>query len=94
MAEFYLAVAAFLLLTILLGLWRVFRGPAPADRMTASQLFGSTGIAILLLIGAAAEKTVAADVGLIFALLAALSTTAFVRCARRIPAKGSGQQNG
>lgn len=86
MNEFYLMVAAFLLLTILLGLWRVFHGPAPADRMTASQLFGSTGIAILLLIGAAAGETAAADVGLIFALLAALGTTVFVRCGRRIPA--------
>ena len=89
MGEFYLAVAAFLLITILLGLWRVFHGPTPADRMTASQLFGSTGIAILLLIGAAAGESIAADVGLIFALLAALSTTVFVRCGRRIPARRS-----
>ncbi|HLS67826.1 MAG TPA: monovalent cation/H+ antiporter complex subunit F [Kiloniellales bacterium] len=85
MSEFYLLVAAFLLVTILLGLWRVVRGPTPADRMSASQLFNSTGIGVILLIGAASGEGVAADAGLTFALLAALSTTVFVRCGRRIP---------
>ncbi|MDF2094536.1 monovalent cation/H+ antiporter complex subunit F [Aquibaculum arenosum] len=85
MTDFYLAVAAFLLLTILLGLWRVLRGPAPADRMMAAQLFGTTGLATVLLLGAASDQGAAVDIALTFALLAALSSVAFVRCARRIP---------
>lgn len=85
MSDFYLLVAAFLLLNILLGLWRVVRGPRPADRMMSAQLFGTTGLAIVLLLGEASGQRSAADVGLVFALLAALSAVAFVRCARRIP---------
>lgn len=83
MADFYLLIAAFLLLTVLLGLWRVVRGPRPADRMVAAQLFGTGGIAVVLLLGAAMQEAAATDIAIVFALLAALATVAFVRCARR-----------
>lgn len=84
MTDFYQLVAAFLLLTVLLGLWRVVRGPRPADRMVAAQLFGTTGIAVVLLLGAAAEESAAADIAVVFALLASLAVVVFVRCARRL----------
>jgi multicomponent Na+:H+ antiporter subunit F len=45
MTEFLLAVAAFVLATVALGLVRVLRGPANADRMMAPQLLGTGGIA-------------------------------------------------
>lgn len=86
MTDFYLVVAAFLLLTLALGLWRAAHGPRPADRMTAAQLSGTAGIAVVLLLGAATESSAALDLAVVLALLAALAATAFVRCARRMAA--------
>ncbi|WP_258868892.1 hypothetical protein [Alkalilimnicola ehrlichii] len=48
MTEFYLGVAFFLLLNVALGLRRIARGPTAADRMLSAQLFGTTGIAMIL----------------------------------------------
>lgn len=47
MQSFHLALAVFLLLNVVAGMIRITRGPDPADRMMAAQLFGSTGVAIL-----------------------------------------------
>lgn len=79
MNEFLVAVAVFLLLTILAGLLRVLRGPTPADRMLAAQLFGTTGVAILLLLGRGLGMPALRDVALLFVLLGALATIAFVK---------------
>ena len=83
MAALYLALAFFLLLTILIGLVRIIRGPTPADRMLAAQLFGTTGVAIFLLLAEAEADPVLRDIGLIYALLAAVTSVAFVRRAWR-----------
>jgi len=77
--DFYLGVAVFLLLNILLGLVRIVRGPTPLDRMLTAQLFGTAGVAILLLLGTALDLPMLRDVALLFALLGALATVAFVR---------------
>lgn len=79
MNTFYLSVALFLLLTVAAGLFRIVRGPTAADRMMAAQLFGTCGVAILLLLAKAFHFQVIEDVALVFALLAALSTVALVR---------------
>jgi multicomponent Na+:H+ antiporter subunit F len=79
MAELYLALALLLLLTIAAGLIRVLRGPTSADRMLSAQLFGTTGVAILLLLGKAADMPALWDAALAFALLAAVAAVAFVR---------------
>jgi len=78
MAELYVGVAAFLLLNILVGLIRVLRGPTPADRMLAAQLFGTTGVAILLLLSQALAVPAIVDVALVLALLGAVATVVFV----------------
>lgn len=75
----YLGVALFLLLTLIAGLWRVLRGPTAADRMLAAQLFGTTAVASLLLLAQAFDQPPLRDVALVFALLAAVTTVAFVR---------------
>ncbi len=75
----YLGVALFLLLNILIGMVRVLRGPSPADRMLAAQLFGTTGVAILLLLAEALASPALRDVALVFALLGGLTVVAFVR---------------
>ncbi|MCK8600339.1 monovalent cation/H+ antiporter complex subunit F [Desulfoferrobacter suflitae] len=79
MNDFYLAVSAFLLVNILVGLVRILRGPTPPDRMLMAQMFGTTGVGILLLLSEAMGLPVLRDVALLFALLGALATVSFVR---------------
>lgn len=79
MHAFYLAMASLLLLTLVAGLWRVLRGPTRADRMLAAQLFGTTSVACLLLLAEVLERVYLTDVALVFAMLAAVTTVAFVR---------------
>lgn len=74
-----LALALFLLLNLGAGMWRVLRGPTTADRMLAAQLFGTTAVAILLLLAQAYGNAALRDVALVFALLAAVTAVAFVR---------------
>ena len=79
MTTLYLVAALILLLSILAGLLRVFRGPTAADRMLAAQLFGTTGVAVLLLFGRAFGVPAYWDVALVFAVLAAITGIAFAR---------------
>lgn len=79
MHELRMGLAAFLLLNVLVGLVRVARGPTFADRMIVAQLFGTTGVAVLLLLSADPGRAALRDVALIFALLAPISIAAFVR---------------
>lgn len=79
MSAFLLGVAVFLSLNLGAGLIRVARGPTPADRMVAAQLFGTTGVAILLILSLAMEESALADVALVFALLAVVVAVAFVK---------------
>ncbi|MBP2280791.1 multicomponent Na+:H+ antiporter subunit F [Psychrobacter sp. PL19] len=75
----YLALALFLLLNLGAGMWRVLRGPTAADRMLAAQLFGTTAVAILLLLAEASSSAALRDVALVFALLATVTAVAFAR---------------
>ena len=74
-----LVLALFLLMNLGAGMWRILRGPTAADRMLAAQLFGTTAVAILLLLAQALDRTALHDVALVFALLAAVTAVAFVR---------------
>ena len=78
MAEFLLAAAGFVLATVALGLVRILRGPAVADRIMAAQLLGTGGIGALLLIASATGLPAAIDVALSLALLAAFASVALV----------------
>ena len=79
MAELCFTLALFSLLNIGVGMWRVLRGPTDADRILAVQLFGTTAVAVLLLIAQATGNPSLLDVALVFALLAAITAIAFVR---------------
>jgi multicomponent Na+:H+ antiporter subunit F len=83
----YLALSLLLLLSLAAGLWRVRRGPTAADRMLVAQLFGTTAVAILLLLAEGLAIAALNDVALVLALLAALAVVAFTRRvdARRAP---------
>jgi len=79
MTEFFGAATVFVLAMVALGLVRILRGPADADRMMAAQLLGTGGIAAVLLLGTATGEGAAIDVALTLALLAAFASYAFVK---------------
>lgn len=79
MSALLLGIAAFLVLNLAAGLWRVMRGPTAADRMLAAQLFGTTAVAVLLLLADAMDEAALRDIALVFALLAAVAAVAFVQ---------------
>ncbi len=76
------AVAVFLVLNVIVGLVRVARGPSLADRVLVAQLFGTTAVAVLLLLAADPGASALRDVALVFALFASVTVIAFVRIAR------------
>lgn len=71
------ASALVLLASLVLGLVRIWLGPASADRMLASQLFGTTGVGLLLVLAEAAGAPALRDVALTLAILAILACVAF-----------------
>jgi multicomponent Na+:H+ antiporter subunit F len=75
---FYLGVALALLATIVLGLARVFRESGRADILLAALLFGSTGTALVLVLGRSLDMDSALNIALVFALLTAVLGVAFV----------------
>lgn len=79
MSALHAAAALFLLLNLVAGLVRIALGPTAMDRMIAAQLFGSTGVAILLLLSVATERASLVDVALVFALLALVAAVTFVQ---------------
>lgn len=79
MSDFLLAAAGCVLAMVAIGMIRVLRGPADADRLMAAQLLGSGGIAALLLGGAAIGDGSVVDVSLTLALLAAFASIAFTK---------------
>lgn len=78
MSALYAGTAVALLLTVAAGLAHVFRQPGRADSMLAALLFGSTGVAMVLVLGKALGLARAVDIALVFALLAAVLGAAFV----------------
>jgi multicomponent Na+:H+ antiporter subunit F len=81
LSALFLAAAAFLLLNLAAGLLRVQRGPTAADRMLAVLLLGSTTVAVLLLLAEAVDEPALRDVALLFVMLAAIISVAFVSLA-------------
>ncbi|MDZ7779646.1 MAG: monovalent cation/H+ antiporter complex subunit F [Gemmatimonadota bacterium] len=79
MIAFLYGIALLLLLSLALGLVRVARGPTRGDRMVAAQLFGTHGVATLLVLATATDAPVLRDVALVFALLAAVISVTFVK---------------
>jgi multicomponent Na+:H+ antiporter subunit F len=75
----YLWVALLILISVIVGLIRIWKGPTDADRMLAAQLFGTGGVAVLLILAHAMQMPSLVDVALVYALLAATATVVFVR---------------
>jgi multicomponent Na+:H+ antiporter subunit F len=79
MDVFFIIVIAFLLLNIALGLFRVWRGPTVADRLLTTQLFGTTGMAILLVLAGYLKDLTLLNVAITFNVLAILLVISFVQ---------------
>ena len=83
MREANLALAAVLLVTLAASLVRVALGPGAADRLQGALLFGTTGVAALIVLAEAMDAPALRHVALVFALLASVVTVAFLRRMRR-----------
>ena len=83
MTCFGLILAVFLLTNLLMAMLLVSRGPTPADQMLVALLFGTTGVALLLLLAYTENAPALVDVALVFALLAAITGAAFAQRAWR-----------
>jgi multicomponent Na+:H+ antiporter subunit F len=78
MTAFLVGAGVLILLTVLLGLLHILRGPGDAERIMAVNLLGTGGVAALLLLGSAADLAAATDLALVLVLLAAFAGVAFV----------------
>lgn len=76
MNDVALLAALAILLSLCLGLVRVWLGPDTADRLLAAQLIGTSGVAVLLLLATVSAAPALADVALVLALLAAVAVAA------------------
>lgn len=76
-------LAVFLLANLLAALLRVLLGPNAADRLSAALLFGTMGVAVLVLLAYAGGGDALVDVALVFALLAVITGVAFAQRAWR-----------
>ena len=73
----YGSVAIFLLINILVGVARTLKGPSASDRMITAQLFGTLGVAILLVLAEGLERPALRDVALVYAVLGVVAVAAF-----------------
>lgn len=76
------AMLLFLLANLAAGLWRVYLGPTAADRMLSALLFGATTVAALLLLAQWQQAPALRIVALIFVMLAAVISIAYVAIAQ------------
>jgi multicomponent Na+:H+ antiporter subunit F len=79
MTTIWWLLACGLLLNIAVGLGFLTSRRGSADSLLAALLLGTTGVAFALVLGEALDEQHAVDIGLVFALLAAVLGVAFVR---------------
>lgn len=76
---FYQFFVCFLVANLAAALWRAAKGPSVPDRLTSAQLFGTTGVAILLVMAELLGQAALRNVALAFALLAVMVVVCFLR---------------
>ncbi len=74
-----MGLAAAVIVTAFLGILRIERGPTGADRMLAAMLFGTSGVTLVLVLSEVVDAESLRDVGLVFALLGAVTAVTFVK---------------
>ena len=68
-----------LMLSLLIGLVRAWRGPSAEDRFSAILLLGTGGVAILFILAILLQVEALYDVALVLALLAVVGTVALTQ---------------
>lgn len=77
---FYLEILCIaLILFLLLGLVRIIKGPSYADQMLALQLFGTTSVALLIILSVIKSSSHLLNVALVVALLTSIGLVTFLR---------------
>ncbi len=79
-----LTVSVLLLLPLVLGCWRVYRGPTMADRLLGIQMAGTIVISLLLVFSSWRQQPALLDVALLLSLLAAAIIAALVQRLRGV----------
>jgi len=72
-------VTIFLLLSMLIILYRFLIGPTLADRIVAFDVLNITGVSLLVLLSLHFERVLYLDIALVFGLIGFLGTTIFGR---------------
>ena len=70
----YFVVLGFLLLSIVIALIRVIKGPTAPDRVVGLDTINTIVIASMVIFGAATSNVIYIDVAIIYALLSYIST--------------------
>lgn len=79
MIEFALpSIILFLIINLIAGMLRVYRGPTLADRMLAALLFSTTTVAALLVLAEWMDLPSLRNVALLIVMLASILSLAFV----------------
>lgn len=81
MSAFLLVCAAVLAVALAFGLARLARGPDVVDRLAAAQLVGTVGVALSLVLAEVTGDATLHLVGLVLALLGAVTVATFLRVA-------------
>lgn len=85
MLEVYLvAITCLLLIALFAGLARQWFGPTRIDRILALQLFGSAGVAILVLLSVIMGQSALVNIALILVLLAPLTVIVLVKLRKHL----------
>jgi len=84
-------IVLFLIINLIAGMGRVFRGPTPADRMLAALLFSTTTVAALLVMAEWMDLPALRSVALLIVMLAGILSLAFVGLPRRKVRSGEDQ---
>lgn len=76
-------ILVILLVCLLVGFWRIMRGPSQSDRILSAQLLGTTAVAVTVVLARFQDMAALFDVALVLALLAAVKLVAFVALTAR-----------
>ena len=89
-----LAALAMLLVSMVLVLWRMARGPTAADRVIALDLLSVLVVAFLVTVSVHTQETSYLDVAIAYACIAFLGTVALARYISRTSRRRSERKQG
>ena len=82
MTTYFIAIALVLLLLLSLSLLRVLRAPSYADCLLSTQLVGTIGVTILIILSVIKREPYLLDVSLVLALLTSIMLVTFTQLRR------------